>query len=109
MAGEHTPGPWAVENASDVMLWIGAMRVPDEARYGLHTIITGIDIEGLSPEARTIKEANARLIAAAPDLLRACEAFLRCIVEPKGDDDTSDVDAAVRLAIAAVKKARGGT
>ena len=37
------------------------------------------------------------IIAAAPDLLAACVAFLRCITNPKDDDDTSDVDVAVRL------------
>ena len=76
MTTKHTPGPWTVENASDRMLWVGALRVPDDERYGLHTIITGIDIEDLTPEARAKKEADANLIAAAPDLLAACEALL---------------------------------
>lgn len=74
MTTKHTPGPWVVQNASERTLWVGALRVPDDERYGLHTIITGIDIEDLTPEARAKKEANARLIAAAPDLLAACEA-----------------------------------
>ena len=100
---KHTPGPWTVENASGVMLWIGAMRVPDEARYGLHTIITGIDIEDLTPEACAIKEANAHLIAAAPDLLEACEA----VAATTWSRNTAEkIGAQVR---AAIKKARGET
>ena len=75
MTTKHTPGPWTVENASGRMLWIGALRIPDDERYGLHTIITGIDIEDLTTEARERKEANAHLIAAAPDLLAALEAI----------------------------------
>ena len=57
----HTPGPWTCENASDRMLWIGAPRVPDYDRYGLHTIICGIDIEDLIASARATKEANAQI------------------------------------------------
>ena len=42
--------------------------------------------------------ANARLIAAAPDLLDACKAFLQAI-------DSNEDRVAVELAIAAIAKA----
>ena len=103
---EHTPGPWTVENASDRMLWVGALRVPDDERYGLHTIITGIDIEDLTPEARAKKEANARLISAAPDLLAACEAVATWW-EAHGIEGDHRTDAFCTLARAAIAKARG--
>jgi hypothetical protein len=110
MTNKHTPGPWAVENGSDRTLWVGAPRVPDHAeRYGLHTIITGIDIECLTPEARAIKVANAHLIAAAPDLLAACEAFVEAEHAAILDGQRAFgkyVDA-IDAAKAAIAKARG--
>ena len=55
----HTPGPWRVDRY-DIMS-------PDG-----HMIATTRGILELSHE-----EANARLIASAPDLLAACEAMLK--------------------------------
>lgn len=48
--------------------------------------------------------ANARLIAAAPDLLEACRAFVACWPRPIGTD-MADVRTAYALAEAAIAKA----
>lgn len=52
----HTPGPWAHSQSG----WV--VRAPG-----------GRPIASISPQARD--EGNARLIAAAPEMLQALEAF----------------------------------
>ena len=66
----HTPGPWATD-MDGLMVWgmSGQMRVADVRGFG-H--LTGKGTMGLSDEeAIAILEANARLIAAAPDMAEA--------------------------------------
>jgi hypothetical protein len=55
---KHTPGPWKVETYHDSMF----------------KIVRDLDA-GMVPERRL--EADARLIAAAPDLLEACIKLLK--------------------------------
>ena len=67
---KHTPGPW----------WLGR----DPSHFGSLTSITGgsdstggirsvAEVGGLDIDEA---EANARLIAAAPDMLEACQSFI---------------------------------
>lgn len=93
----HTPGPWIVNPDT-----FGTGKYPAE---GLS--VRGCNSEGVNMIAflwtTSVEEeqsANANLIAAAPDLLEA----LLCMLHPlrKGPE-------AVDKAIAAVKKAQGGT
>lgn len=51
------------------------------------------------------QQANARLIAAAPDLWEALHAMLACCYDEERDDETVE---AVRMARAAILKARVG-
>ena len=64
---KHTPGPWEIEplevfgrhdrqGTAHVVLW-------DEDREGYTSVVTGIDYDDAE------SQANARLIAKAPDLL----------------------------------------
>ena len=93
---KHTPGPWRVKRSThfaqnDIKeyFWVGFGPIGDE------TPIFKKDL--------TENEANARLIAAAPELLEACLAiFNRDIDDPDGYDKAFDL---VRSAIA---KATGG-
>jgi len=95
---EHTPGPWTHEGQGD---------------------ITGIEDNGFgrgpvdvcSVYLRTVEgrhEANARLIAAAPDLLEALEAWISY-----HDDEEDGVDSMLRYAKAidmtraAIARAKG--
>lgn len=83
----HTPGPWSAN-----LDWIYADA--DEER------IARVVTPERHPE---IGEANARLIAAAPDMLTAlkyAEPFLRRF-------GTSDEATAVAMALAAIAKAEG--
>jgi len=81
----HTPGPWKA-------------RI---RRQGSH--VTGPD--GFSV-AHVGTDANARLIAAAPDLLEACR--LACLVMAKGNGlSYADRREAHEAVIAAIHKAEG--
>jgi len=64
-SGQHTPGPWQVENkrvsANEIDTWIYAPKAMDGHRH-----ICMLDSDG-----RTA--ANARLIAAAPALVEALQ------------------------------------
>ena len=85
--GKHTTGPWNVgtgENSYDVMA------------KG-YFIATCHDAAGYDSDDRTI-EYNAKLIAAAPDLLEALQGFL-------AEFGDKAVNANVQKARAAIKKA----
>ncbi len=87
----HTPGPWNIETVDEVGYSIHGQPIElTGIKAGIHTRIGTVShvFEGVAPNAgwQPIPEemnlANARLIAAAPDLLAACKAAL--------DDDEGD-------------------
>jgi len=84
---EHTPGPWTIYDQTD------PHHIKIKGQYA--------DIGG-AHVADILGEANARLIAAAPDLLAALKAFMHA----DGHDDFEDEWPAARAAIA---KAEGLT
>lgn len=94
---KHTPGPWHLSNLSHRYV-----------RYRLSTDATGynicdMDVFGGPPDE---KEANARLIAAAPELLEALEQI--CNLERRAFREAWDMLQEVdRLARTAIRKARG--
>ena len=63
MSAGHTPGPWQAHSASDPLEIIGNVDGPDEGRMHYTRVCEVED----NAEA----EANARLVAAAPELLAA--------------------------------------
>ena len=67
---KHTPGEWKVSDSGEDLISI--RNVGTGFRIARVNSLTG-DSE--------IGQANARLIAAAPDLLAACEKALRSIIE----------------------------
>jgi hypothetical protein len=76
-AAKHTPGPWAFsrwDQYGDTRFYIaqadGAPYTPDYSDAA--TLIA----ETVSIERVAIQEANARLIAAAPELLEALRPFV---------------------------------
>lgn len=87
MSAQHTPGPWHVSKASPTRVIESGPRGNSIAKMGLNL---GVCSQG---EA----ESNARLIAAAPQMLEALEGLLRF---PLG---THQVEAAKK----AIEKARG--
>lgn len=66
MKEKHTPGPW--DDASKYPE-IPTVRIFAKAHY--------IASVGNSDDSREQTEANARLIASAPELLAACKEFVR--------------------------------
>ena len=77
-----TPGPWAFSQSEQfgrVSFYVsqadGAPYTPD------YSDVATLVAETVSGERRSIQEANARLIAAAPELLDACKAAMQCIGE----------------------------
>lgn len=98
MKTQHTPGPWEF--------------IPNRivAHDGQAIEICSIKQFDLLNDAEQCRiEADARLIAAAPELLEACKTALRDAMEPVGEHGTHykvhrDDVAAIRAAIA---KAQG--
>lgn len=87
----HTPGPWRVVSAG--------FMCADEVAAGFdkhHTIKYYVEL----PVPSRISAHNARLIAAAPDLLAACEAF-------EAANTVDECQAAFDLTRAAIAKAKG--
>ena len=82
--GERTPGPWRVDSR---------LQIKSEKRV---TLVANI-ITGYIPEA----EANARFIAAAPDMEKTLEAWL------EWDGEIREGLSPPMLARAALAKARG--
>ena len=85
METKHTPGPWAIDGE------------------GTNAMVRGADLTIVAVRHRLTgptHEANARLIAAAPELLEALESIL---------SDACDNGAYWDKARAAIAKARGET
>lgn len=102
----HTPGPWRVDDGDRVVGPMGN-TVAD---------CPGYSVKATNPlhQQRGGREANARLISAAPELLEALEALLAeryALEEPEQFDAngnwTSDSPASVQARLA-IAKARGG-
>ena len=113
---KHTPGPWKVSQPS---YWInaphccerGPMHVADARGWG-HLTGKGHGAHGMeAKEAIAIQEANAKLIAAAPDLLAACQAMAEWDaaenqLPPYDSDNGASFDQCMALCRDAFDKAR---
>lgn len=92
---KHTTGPWKVEKelTARSWQWLIAMDAGERGR--------GIGIaETLPTRGGGAELANALLIAAAPELLEACEAFIAA-------EGVLNIVAAHSMARAAIAKATG--
>ena len=81
---EHTPGPWKLNTDGDTGMNDSGCILDSIG----HVIVT--DIYGTFKNGRTTgeAEANARLIAAAPDLLAALEEIQTWLIAPVTDSTT---------------------
>ena len=94
---KHTPGPWAIlDRAEDSRTHIS---------NGAHIVCTlGTTRTDGSPN----HSPNALLIAAAPDLLEACESFLQMLKTGSNCDKRNPYTIPeVKAAISAILKAKG--
>jgi hypothetical protein len=95
----HTPGPWVVEDSRKLK----SKKLRQEL---LMVVARDGGMPGLIVNSGTVTktdEANARLIAAAPDLLDALEE----IVARFDDDNIKRTVDAIQSSRAAIKKAKG--
>jgi hypothetical protein len=100
---KHTPGPWIFEPAPH-----GAFDIcKDPNSMGRYMVIA---TRGPHDVRAAEMHANARLIAAAPDLLQALLNLVGTMCAADGSDMEADldaIDAKVAAAIAAIAKATG--
>lgn len=68
---KHTPGPWIVDHTEKGLIGKPATRIISDGPVCTQTVAHLMDDAYLNGEGSTI--ANARLIAAAPELLKALE------------------------------------
>lgn len=72
MNAQHTPGPWAFSQSAEYGDTRFYIAQADGAPYTPHySDVATLIAETVSDERRSIQEANAQLIASAPDLLKA--------------------------------------
>ena len=101
-AMKHTPGPWEVADLPHSI--VVRTESPNKTPYGAsrYAAIGGFDRS--DPDQLDEALANARLIAAAPDLLKALKWLAVCVKRP---GPHMDAVAALEKADAAIAKATG--
>jgi hypothetical protein len=98
----HTPGPWTP--------WLAAKADGKRGKLGVWEIKSAADVEAgfahrnIVGEASGLTEKEARLIAAAPELLAALKRVSKGITP---DLDTHDCEFLLDIARAAIAKAEG--
>lgn len=90
MKTEHTPGPWSYKKVG-IRFFIGMPDYPKEVRTDTNAgyiceIGKGMELTKLTEQ----DEANARLIAAAPDLLQMVNDLKNCIKRLTEDNLTQE-------------------
>jgi len=106
----HTQGPWKVKLKP--RKWNPTMCCPESEVWAIkgpdnkHSPVALVRVEGLGlGPSKAVRKANATLIAAAPDLLAASEAFISEL--DSGSDFTAWEKAKDNLR-EAIAKAKGG-
>ena len=102
---EHTPGPWQVGSETYPIAILSGHRhgSPD------NEVICIIGDDPMTPEDDDECKANARLIAAAPDLLAALTHIMGNLLAPRDNDEIREgsYTAHWHAAVAAIAKAGG--
>lgn len=96
MKAQHTPGPWT---------WNGATTIT--AADELHCIAGVLHEDWQQLFDVQTREANARLIAASPELLDACKALRAAAINTPALSDSKEWTALIEVADAAITKAQG--
>jgi hypothetical protein len=94
MSAKHTPGPWF---AVGYQVEIERENVADICTTNAHSFGQG----GLHNDATAM--ANARLIAAAPDMLKMLEVARDCLEASNFEGEDDEVLAAIASVIASAK------
>lgn len=96
METKHTPGPWEAHRGTEVNY------LPPDSNMAYRVAYMDMSGNGVVGQRHA---ANARLIAAAPDLLEACEASLAAL--DFADQDRFDGGALTKQLREAIAKAQG--
>ena len=103
---KHTPGPWTFGPPwmldQGYGMWIVSCNSPD--RHRCNVLIQGVAVNHL-PAAEA--EANAHLIAAAPELMDALEGIANATASSDGFDPFKAAERFQAIARAALAKAKG--
>jgi hypothetical protein len=104
----HTPGPWIVEKALGKRGAVCYLNIVQGDISTYRGAVAGLmDAEHIGGVTKAERDANAILIAAAPDLLEACQTVLAVFARGLAvDADTLNGLVAARLR-SAVAKAEG--
>ena len=106
-----TPGPWTFGYRPDARVTGNLYAVTDNLGFP-SAFVPAWDAPGLGEiDAAEEAKANARLIAAAPDLLAALQALFEACEQranTEGGDFGSSIGPAAALATAAIARATGG-
>lgn len=114
MSTQHTPGPWHAQNGGDVFTALGATtgdgwKAADNDGWHIADCRPGtLTIDDIGDKCELSSGevlANARLIAAAPDMYEALKPFAAIPLESIGTSETFGMD--VLRARAALAKAKG--
>lgn len=109
MKASHTPGPWAYSTSHEGWSYAINIHQAEDATYTPDW--SDVAFKTCQGERREIQEANARLIAAAPELLEALEEARTGLLwyrdRNPGQSDGSDDEAMERI-VAAIAKATQG-
>ena len=98
MQTQHTPGPWYVGSGTyEGRNIYSAASVTDDEGFTYQPTVASVEDDGID-----CWDANARLLAAAPDLLEALIELADCGAEAWGEDRPC-----VKWARAAITKATG--
>ena len=104
----HTPGPWVIDPAYPSEVQTADLKTVSSCWHEYADGLT-IKVTGILPCSIEESAANARLIAAAPELLEAlaqCQKALAMMITPTQIDQTSTLQA-FAIATEAEAKARG--
>ncbi len=97
----HTPGPWKwVEGP-----WLDALLAPEGYQLGADYVLNP---ESFGAKDDDVMQADARLIASAPELLEALKGLLAgyvCLLEYETDTETINTDPLVIAARSAIAQA----
>jgi hypothetical protein len=111
MKNTHTPGPWLRTKSGNRLSSAFQIVAGADGNGDPNTLVATIHPIGIpfDPEPCEETKANARLIAAAPELLSACQAFLE-LFKSGGNSERLNpyLRPEVKAAIAAIAKVKGG-
>ena len=110
MTTQHTPGPWKLYDADSLTPHVGTISKKEKAGWLYETVCNMY--EDMSDNYSTDNEyqlfdnaqANARLIAAAPDLLEALKKLVSVAI---GTEHGREFKHQVDIGIASIAKATG--